>query len=329
MSKTKSFLLSLALLLLILAGYNLLIEHTAAKSQRRQMLALLNRIPAKTDFLFLGNSLVAAGCDVTAFKSAWPNQKNAPSPINLALGGTSPVEHYLILKRALRRPLPVKYLIYGFFDDQLNAPVSGRWSELVGNRAFSYYFPDEAAAFYAPGSALQKWQMRVLGHIPMVAERSSFWGKIELLRRYFEDIGMPKHKTNRFGRVEDFGALESKDVDSFNQRCNAVVGQQKGFSPPIREIIRLAREHGAQVILLEMPMPLRHRQAFYSSPAWTEMRAYLQSLASREQATYLSASDWIQDDGNFEDATHLNEEGARAFSSQLGAAIARLPSGTQ
>src|SRR5882724_2574789 len=156
----KRLFLPLGILLLILVGYNLLIHHTAKSTYRRHLLTSLSEIPLDTDFLFLGNSLVEAGCDPSTFREAWPAAPSAPKPVNIALGATSPVEHYLILKHALERPIHPKYLIYGFFDDQLNGPSRGDWADLVGNRAFSYYFPDEAAGLYAPGSLFKKWQLR-------------------------------------------------------------------------------------------------------------------------------------------------------------------------
>jgi hypothetical protein len=311
------------ILLLLLAAYNLIIHQTAKSTLRHHLLTSLSEIPLDTDFLFLGNSLVEAGCDTSAFREGWPAPQSAPKPANIALGATSPVEHYLILKHALDRPIHPKYLVYGFFDDQLNAPVRGDWADLVGNRAFSYYFPDEAAALYAPGSALKRWQLRIVGHIPMLAERSSFWGKVELLRRAIEDVGMPKQQTTRYGRVKDFAALEAADLPSFNRRCQSILSEHSGFSLPIREIIQLTQQHGITIIFLEMPMPSRHRNIFYSSPAWSEMRAYLQTLARENHAVYLSASDWVQDDQNFEDATHLNEQGARKFSVKLAEILSR------
>jgi len=116
-----------------------------------------------------------------------------------------------------------------------------------------FYFPDDAAALYSPDSSLKKWQLRIIGHIPMLAERSSFWGKVELLRRGIEDIGMPKQQTTRYGRVQDFAALEAADLPSFNQRCHAILSQRTGFSPAIRQIIELAQQHGITIIFLEMP----------------------------------------------------------------------------
>lgn len=319
----KRLFIPLAILLLVLLGYNLLIHHTAKSTFRHHLLTSLSEIPLDTDFLFLGNSLVEAGCDTSAFREAWPIAQSAPRPVNIALGATSPIEHYLILKHALERPIHPKYLIYGFFDDQLNAPSRGDWADLVGNRAFSYYFPDEAAALYAPGSSIKKWQLRIVGHVPMLAERSSFWGKVELLRRSIEEIGMPKQQTTRYGRVQDFAALEAADLPSFNRRCDAILSKGTGFSPAIGKIIELAQQHGITLIFLEMPMPLRHRDIFYSSPSWTQMRAYLQTLAGQNHAVYLSASDWIADDKSFEDATHLNEEGAKEFSAKLAETLSR------
>jgi hypothetical protein len=131
---------------------------------------------------------------------------------------------------------------------------------------------------------------------------------------------------NRFGRVGDFSVMEARDVPSFVQRCDAIVRARKGFSAPIQAMIDLAHQHGAKFYLVEMPMSPRHRQTFYALPVWAETRAYLQSLAEQQHATYIAASDWIPDGTNFQDAMHLNEQGARAFSARLATVISRLAS---
>jgi hypothetical protein len=311
----------LGILLLVIVALNVFIARMSKTSLREQMLTRLSQIPADTDFLFVGNSVVEAGCDTATFKTAWFGEQFTPKPVNIALGATSPVEQFLILNRALKHPLPLKYVVYGFFDDQLVAPVKGDWASLIGNRAFSYYFPDEAAAFYAPGSTLKKWQLRLTAHVPMLADRSSLWGKVEQLRRKMQATGMPRQKTNRFGRVQDFAALEPADAAFFERRCQAAATSRAGFSPPVASIIKLAREHGAKVLLVEMPMPSRHRALFYSSPAWKKYRDHLMALAQREQAEYIPAADWVSDDTQFEDATHLNETGASVFSAKLAEAM--------
>lgn len=316
----------LAIALIILCVYNVLIYTAAKKTQRHHLLTVIDHLPPSTDCLFLGNSLIEAGCDASAFQSAWPQNTTSPLAINLGLGATTPVEHYLILKRAFSQPVHIKYVIYGFFDDQLNAAPDGNWEDLVGNRAFSYYFPKDAAAFYAPSSRLAEWRMELTEHVPMIAERSSLWDRVELFRRSFDEIGMPKQKVNRFGRADDFNALEAKDVPSFTQRCGNIVNAHAGFSAPIQAIINLAHEHGAEVIFVEMPMSPRHLETFYSLPVWTEMRAHLQSLASTQHVTYIMASDWVPQAADFEDTVHLNEQGARFFSARLGSTLSQMNS---
>ena len=319
----KRLFIPVAMVLAILAVYNVLIYFAARKTQRQHLLSAIDHLPPSTKCLFLGNSLMEAGGDTGAFQSAWPQNSASPVTVNLGLGATTPVEHYLILKRAFSRAPQIKCVIYGFFDDQLNAATTGNWDDLIGNRAFSYYFPRDAASFYDPHSHLAAYQMEMIEHVPMLAERSSLWDKVELFRRRLDQIGMPPQKVNRFGRVGDFNALEAKDVPSFTRRCDAIIQARKTFSPPVQAMIDLAREHGAKFYLVEMPMSPRHRQTFYSLPVWTETRAYLQSLAEREHVTYITASDWVPSGANFEDTVHLNEQGARAFSERLGSVMSR------
>jgi hypothetical protein len=321
---SRRFFLSVIVALTVLVAYNIAILHTSRSSQRQQARAALESVPPGTQALFLGNSLVEAGCDADTFMAAAAQNGVPLRAVNLALGATTPVEHVLILQRALQGPVRPKYIVYGFFDDQLNVPVKGDWSLLVGNRALSYYYPEAAAELYAPGSRLKRWELELTRPVPMLAERSSLWTKVELLRRRFGEVGMPRQATNRYGRVADFTGLQAADVDSFNRRCGAIVAAKAGFSPPVQELFRLARAAGTKVILVEMPLPSGHRATFYASPVWAHMRSHLQALAAEAGATYLVASDWVRDDENFEDAAHLNETGAKVFSARLAGAIARL-----
>jgi hypothetical protein len=322
----KRLFISTLIALAILIGYNVLIHFAAKKTMRQHLLAKIDQLPDSTECVFLGNSLIEAGGDANAFKSGWLETNTPPGTVNLGLGATTPVEHYLILKRALSKPNHLKYVVYGFFDDQLNQSVRGDWEDLIGNRAFSYYFPKDAAAFYTPDFRLGALKMELIAHVPMLAERSSLWDKVELFRRRMDEIGMPQKKTNRFGRVADFNALEAADVPSFTQRCETIVKGHQGFSTPIQAILKLAEEHSVKVFLIEMPMSAKHRETFYSLPVWAEMRTHLQKLANEHQAIYVAASDWVKDGEDFEDTVHLNEQGARFFSAQLAAEMSRMVS---
>ena len=320
----RRLFIPIAIALVILFAYNVLIAHAAKKTQRQHLLAAIDHLSPSTDCLFLGNSLIEAGCDASAFESGWSKTSSSPLAVNLGLGATTPVEHYLILKRAFSQPMHIKYVIYGFFDDQLNEAPDGKWEDLIGNRAFSYYFPEDAATFYTPGSKLGAWRLQMTERVPMLADRSSLWDHVELFRRQLDAIGMPKEKVDRFGRADDFNALEAPDVPSFTQRCGAIIHGQMGFSDPVQAMIDLAHEHGAKVIFVEMPMSPHHLETFYSLPVWAEMRAHLQSLANNDHVTYITASDWVTNDENFLDTMHLNERGARCFSTRLGTALSRI-----
>ncbi|HXT11999.1 MAG TPA: SGNH/GDSL hydrolase family protein [Candidatus Angelobacter sp.] len=323
----KRLFIPIAIALIILLGYNIAIEFAAKTTYRQHLLATINSLPPSTDCLFLGNSLMEAGGNVKAFESGWSQPNSSPSAVNLGLGATTPVEHYLILKHALEQPVHIKYVIYGFFDDQLNAAPEGAWQDLIGNRAFSYYFPKEAAAFYTPNSRIGEWRLEWTRRVPMLAERSSLWDRVELFRRQLADIGMPKEKVNRFGRVADFNALEAKDVPSFFARCDAIVRGQKGFSRPVQAMIDLAHQHGAKFYFVEMPMSPRHLNTFYSLHIWAEMRSHLQELAREQNTTYITASDWVTDGKDFEDTVHLNDQGALVFSTRLGATLSQIDFG--
>jgi hypothetical protein len=321
---SRRLFLAAAVTLVMLLAYNVAILHTSRTSHRQRAKVAIENVPAETHTLFLGNSLVEAGCDLDAFTAASARAGVPQRAVNLALGGTSPVEHAVILDRILQGPARPKYLIYGFFDDQLNAATPGDWSLLVGNRALAYYYPKAAAEFYAPGSHLKRWELEFSRHVPMLAERSSLWTQVERLRRLIEEIGMPPRATNRFGAVDDFKALSASSLDSFNSRCGAIVTGNVGFSRPIEAIFARARAAGIQVILVEMPLPSRHRTTYYASPVWAQMRRHLQALASNAGATYVVANDWVPDDRNFMDDAHLNSDGAKLFSIQLARLLGGL-----
>ena len=321
--RRNALFLCAAVALIILVLYNVVIRRVARSSKRQQFLATLAVLPKDTDLLFLGNSLVEAGCDVQAFQRSWTTGAKVRAE-NIALGATYPTEHCLILRRAFQSGVRPSYVIYGFFDDQLNATPTGNFSDLVRNRALAYYFPDEAAEMYAPGSAFKKWEMRLCGWLPMISERSSLWNMVDYGRERLEELGMPRQERTHYGLVKNFSALEADDVKDFENRCFSAV--QKGqFSIPVQKIIQMTREHGAKLVLVEMPMPSRHRRLFYSTQAWSVLRDQLQQSAMQNDTMYISAADWVTNDNEFEDVIHLNETGAKDFSAKLAQALQRLP----
>jgi len=317
----KYFFSQIVMAVVLLMAFNLIVRWSAANNVPRQILKKIESQP-EANCLFSGNSLVAAGCDPTAFVAGWPLETPAPRPLNVGLGFSSPVEQWLLVNYALRHLAHVDYLIYGFFNTQLTESMTNGWRDLVGNRAFAYSFPEAAAAFYAPGSRVEVWRLRALAALPMVVNRAAIWAKVELLRRWLGELGLPKAATNRFGRVVDFDAFEAANAESFAEDCAWAVRRGQAFYAPVEATLRRSHEHGARVFLVEMPMPARHRQNFYSTAAWQQYRAHLQRLAREVGAIYVPAADWVEDAGHFDDLVHLNAQGAQIFSAQLAHFIA-------
>ena len=75
--------------------------------------------------------------------------------------------------------------------------------------------PSVSASLYAPGSAWEEWRFRLIGAVPALREHSQLWKYVELLRRDLQQIGMPKAKTNEFGRVADFQTVAETDLAQF------------------------------------------------------------------------------------------------------------------
>jgi hypothetical protein len=320
-ARQSVFFVCAGLALLILVLYNVEIRRLARTSQRQQLMAKLANIPKDTDLFFMGNSLVEAGCDARTFEQSWTGSRVHAE--NIALGATFPIEHCLILQRALQSGARPRFVIYGFFDDELNTTPNGNFSDLVGNRALAYYFPDEAGEMYAPGSVFKKWELRACAWLPMISERSSLWGKVDSAREKLRAIGMPRRERNRFGLVQNFSALEAADAQEFEKRCLSAA-EKDLFSIPVQNVIRMTRQHGSKLVLVEMPMPSRHRSVFYSTQAWSVLRERLRKLATENDLLYISAADWVTNDNEFEDVTHLNELGAKDFSDRLAQALGHL-----
>jgi hypothetical protein len=315
----KNFLVSLGLAAGILVAFNLFVRHSAQNSVPHQLVRQIDASRGVTH-LALGNSLIFSDFDPSVFEASM-----APSPVvafNAGLGASGTVEHLMILQRALRDASTVKVVIYGFFDFQLTDAPSATLTDFFGNRAVAFYLD--------PGLALRSYQMSpsdrlefdLLRHVPMVVERAGIWANVERMRREMGEVGMPPADTNRFGRVADFALLEARSPIDFASQCERA--QNAVLSQPVLEIIADAHARGAHVVIVEMPMHPYHQSHFYALGAWDKYRDHLRQLVEAQHATYLSASDWIEDENEFADHLHLAPSGAKDFSARLAAKIREL-----
>jgi hypothetical protein len=294
----------------LVVALNVAIVRLTVNSMPRQLLHAIDSSSA-ADTILAGNSLVAAGIDAPALERI----AGRGHVLNLGLGSSSPIEHDLLLRRAL--VLGPRRVVYGFYDAQLTDAPGVPWQDLFGNRAASFYIePDLAARFIAPDSAWRRFQFHVLGHVPMFVERAAIWATVERWRRELRGIGVPLQAVGRFGQLSDFVDLEPLAPDAFRVSCARVVADRAPFIAPIADLLAQSRRHGAAVVVVEMPMAARHRARYYDTPEWAAYREYVAAEVRRAGATYVNASDWMPEEA-FEDGMHLSSAGAAAFTVRL------------
>lgn len=274
--------------------------------------------------LALGNSLMEAGFHPPTFEAASKSRnRNAIIAVNAGMGSSYPVEHMLFLRRAFQKRKDLECVIYGFFDFQLMDQPRTKIGELIGNRAMLYYFEPNIVPRYYEWGLLERLEFHAARMFPAIEERGAIWAKVEKFRRLLSGIGMPREDTNRFGRTADFTLLEASDASQFARDCDRAIDSRRELSKPIEAMVALARQHGARISMIEMPMSPAHVARFYNTPAWRRYRTYLRDLLASHGAEYVVASDWITDERLFEDHLHLGAAGAIAFSQKLGQNLAR------
>jgi len=294
---------------------NAIVARVTQDSVSRRILAgAKNSSSAQT--VALGNSLVRSGFVADEFA---PRQSPGvqPSALNMAMGSSSPAEHLLLLRSALRADQQARLLIYGFYDFQLTDLVSYSFSDLIGNHDLLYYDePDFARRYYAM-SRYDAVGFEIARRVPLLAERGAIWAKVERLRRALSAQGMPHEATNQFGRVADFTLLEAGSREEFVKHCEQASEAQ--LNSPVLELIREAQERQLRVVFVLMPLPPKHVRSFYDTKAWEQYQRHVEELLADQSVAFLDASRWFREAEQFNDALHLNEEGAREFSRRLGA----------
>ena len=315
----RHFFLQLAVCALGLCAFNVAADRFMRRDPSKTLIRAIDAAPPADDLL-AGNSLMDAAADLPAYDEAARPRRG----FNIALGGSSPLEHDLLLRRAAR--LGARRVFYGWYDLQQTEPISPAFAHLAGNRARDHYLDRETAIrLLMPGDPWRAWRVRLVARLPLVVDRQTLWARVERLRRSLGGIGTgPAAETNRFGRVADFSGLEAAYAEDFARVCRQSIEERTPFSRPVADMLALARAGGVRFVFVEMPMRSAHRERFYSSPEW---RAYVDGLRAQigaAGADFLDASTWIADDG-FGDAVHVNLRGAAEFSRRLGEEQAGFP----
>src|SRR5207237_645379 len=136
-----------------LVGLNGAVDRVSQHALPRQLVRAIDASAPVTD-LFVGNSLAMAVFDPSIFERSAPGSR----AFNAGLGATYPVEHDILLTRALR--LQPSHVYYGVFDRQLTDESPSDASSLIGNRALDYYIdPELAMAFLGNGKPFVRWRL--------------------------------------------------------------------------------------------------------------------------------------------------------------------------
>ena len=313
----RQLVLTAAILVGGLLALNLAVAFLTRNSVPRRVMRHARESQAAS-VIALGNSLVAAGFDETAF-DAGAGLSAPRGAANLGLGASAPVEQLLLLRYALSHGLHPRLVVYGFYDFQLTAPDRFAIGDLIGNHSMLYYIePFYARRFYSL-SLHDELQFRAMHSFPMFADRGAIWAKVEILRRAIAQQGMPAQRSNRFGRAADFSLLESDNADDFRRTCAASMNLPLAL--PVSELLRQARETGLTIAIVEMPMRRAHRNLFYDTTWWAQYVAHVRTLLEPYGVIYVDANHWIDDDSLFADPLHLSEQGAAEFSQRLGSLL--------
>src|SRR5438128_5782221 len=130
----QAFYLPVAIGLGILGVFNIAVARVARNTIPRQVARRIDETRILTS-LALGNSLMQAGFDETAFQEASSEPGRVAKAVNAGLGSSSPVEHLLLARRAFRSHRTMADVFYGFFDFQLTVLPHTAPGDLIGNRA--------------------------------------------------------------------------------------------------------------------------------------------------------------------------------------------------
>jgi hypothetical protein len=312
-SKTQFFLAVLGALLFV-SALNYAVGTATQDTVPRRLMA---RVPRAADasVLALGNSLIGVGFVESEFDRGM-GLSGSRGSLNIALGGSTPVEQLLLLRYALHSGIRPGTVIYGFYDFQLTHPVEFIKEDIAGNHAMLYYVEPEYARSFYRLSLRGRIQFELMRHFPLFTDRSAVWQQVELFRRRLSQQGMPEEKTSVLGRANDFALLEYPSTPAFVRECGRA--SHRDLIPAIREIVLQSEAAGSKVVFVEMPMPPAHVASFYDTPAWPKYRDHVHSLLAGMGVTFIDASHWMPDESMFADPLHLSWEGSKQFSVRLG-----------
>ena len=250
---------------------------------------------SNNDYLFLGNSLIAEGIDTVVCS------KQRLTCMNAGIGSTQSSEHAAIAQEAVASGVRGK-LIYGFMDLTLSESPEPGWK---GNRSIAFHLKNVNIPESYGLNGVSRCDFILRQNVPLLTYQDSLWAKVER-----------QSATNTLGRASDYSALVDGSSERFAARVRKAMAKTWLLCPEIMRLLNAATKDGREVVFVVMPMPAKHRNAYYRTPDW---QAYLDRLATELDAlgARLVNMDEMALDSDFADEVHLSPAGATAFTEFL------------
>ena len=250
---------------------------------------------SNNDYLFLGNSLMPEGIDTVVCS------KQRLTCMNAGIGATQSSEHAAIAQEAIASGVRGK-LIYGFMDLTLSESPEPGWK---GNRSIAFHLKNVNIPESYGLNGVSRYDFILRQNVPLLTYQDSLWAKVER-----------QSATNTLGRASDYSALVDGSSERFAARVRKAMAKTWLLCPEIMRLLNAATKDGREVVFVVMPMPAKHRNAYYRTPDW---QAYLDRLATELDSlgARLVNMDEMALDSDFADEVHLSPAGATAFTEFL------------
>jgi hypothetical protein len=246
-----------------------------------------------------------------------------PCVSDLSIVGTTSVEHWLAVREYLRSGRRPSWVVVGVtVDDVLSSALTDP-SELVGNRSVTLTWSDTSDVFALyPALSIESFDRAVrfslLRSQPIGRYVSLGWVKVQPLQN--AAMGVPAWDP---GRRDDPDEISQQHAH-WEREASAILAGWKEtdrFSPGFEQLLRLLRAEGIPLLAVSVPMPPGYRKKVDEHPRAQRFRA--------ELSRRLRPSGYLRDlctmplgPEDFQDAAHLGERGARAFTTEIAKAIA-------
>ncbi len=325
----KGLIIQAAVCLVTLATFDVLLGSYEASNQipQRKMKEALrkqgnllvfsgdSRAVAAVDYEIIRGQLSAAECDLTV--------------VDLALESTDATWQILALQKYLKHKRKLSGVVLGFTTDLLLAEPEAfspdTWyGPLTTN--FLWAQPEDIDLMY-PGFPLSNLDVGLRFYLNRTTHLGIYkpvlWHKWQLAQESLL-FGTETGERNQFGRVEDMKELAQRFASGGRERLLRYRDGEGWKLNPLFEKFRLhLKERQIPLILVELPMSEHYQREVSQSAEGRAFRSWLRHRIESDGGLYLDFSQpaWMTDEF-IPDRSHINPEGARLISRDLGEDLA-------